>query len=243
MKKFTFIFLATLFSIHAQSVDIIGNFNLSSFGKYYPYENNGTMYVNFDFVVDNGPITTPFKIGFYVSTDMIITTSDFRFHQFTVNNCNTGSSAFPDQFGSAAPYKIPQMLTISGIPKNQNVFFGIILDYANAITETDEANNGGPVNMAPFQITGNVGISASFNPNLISIAPNPIRDYTIIDLKGFQSPDLVLKVMDISGRIVSVSEQISFPYVWNRSQLHNGIYFFIFEYKSVAVLRKKVILE
>lgn len=243
MKKFTLILTAILFSIHVFSVDIVGSFNLSSYGKYYPNEQNGTMYVNFDFVVNDGPINTPFKIGFYISTDLIIETTDFKFHEFTINSCNNGSSAFPDQFGSAAPYKIPQMLAISGIPKNQTVFFGIILDYGNVIAETDETNNGGSVNMAPFQITGNIGIDISFNPRNLSISPNPVKEQAIIDFQGNHSSDLTLKVLDITGRVVSLNEKLSFPYIWTRGELHSGVYIFIIENKGEAILRKKVILQ
>jgi hypothetical protein len=127
MKKFTLLLVSALFAVQTFGVDIVGNFSLSSYGKYYPYHANGTMHTNFDFVVNGGAISTPFKIGFYLSTDLIIETTDYKFHEFTVNSCNQGSSAFPDQFGSAAPYRIEQLLTLPGIPKNQTVFFGIIL--------------------------------------------------------------------------------------------------------------------
>lgn len=243
MKRITIILAAVLFSLQAFSVDIVGNFSLSSYGKYYPYEQNGTIYVNFDFVVTDGPITTPFKIGFYLSTDLIIETTDYKIHEFTINSCNNGNSAFPDQFGSAAPYKINQLLKMAGIPKNQTVFFGVILDYANAITETDETNNGGAVNMAPFQVIGNVGVDISFNTKSLTILPNPVVEKAIINFVGINSDNITLKVMDITGRIVSETNNISFPFVWLRGSLYSGAYIFILVRNSEAIIRKKVILN
>jgi len=223
MKRFTFIFVGVMLVLNSMAIDIIGHFNNQSYGKYYAYYSNGTINTNFDFEVQNGP-TTAFKIGFYLSSDMIITTSDFLINTFSISSANTGSSAFPDQFGQAAPYQIKNLLTIPSIPRNTTVFFGVILDADNEITESDETNNSGPINMAPFQIIGYVSINVSFNNKTIDIRPNPIIDKAIINVKGTDGKGITLKVMDITGRIVFEKKNLSFPYIWNRGNLKNGLW-------------------
>ncbi len=243
MKKITFILSVLLIAANSYAVDIIGHFNLSSYGKYYPYHHNGTLNVNFDFEVAGGPINHNFTIGFYLSSDLIIETSDFLIDTFAINHCNNGSSAFPDQFGQAAPYQIENLLTIPFIPKNQTVFFGVILDYQNEIAESDETNNSGPVNMAPFQITGNVAINITIHNKTIDIRPNPVLDKAVIDIKGIDTKDITLKLMDLTGKIVFQKTNISFPFIWERGNLQDGLYLFIVEQKGKAVLRKKIVLK
>ena len=243
MKKLTFILAIFLLSFNTMAVDIIGHFNLQSYGKYYPYHANGTINTNFDFEVQNGPINSSFKIGFYLSSDMIITTSDFLINTFTVSSANNGSSAFPDQFGQAAPYQIENLLTIPNIPINTTVFFGVILDSENDISESDESNNSGPINMAPFQIVGHVSINFTVNNRTIDIRPNPIISKAIINVKGTDGKGITLKVMDITGRIVYENKNLSFPFIWDRGDLKNGLYLFIIEKNNKAILRKKVVLQ
>ena len=243
MKIFTFIFSILFISLNSMAVDIIGHFNLQSYGKYYPYHSNGTLNVNFDFEVQGGPINKNFTIGFYLSSDMIIDNSDFLIDTFPINSVNTGSSAFPDQFGQPAPYQIKSLLTIPFIPKNTTVFFGVYLDYQNEISETNENNNSGTINMAPIKITGNVGITLTINNKTITIAPNPVIKSTTIDISGIEKKNISLKVMDITGKIVFKRQDVKFPYVWNRGNLKNGMYLLILERNNQAIIRKKIILQ
>lgn len=242
MKRVTFIFVALLIASNIMAIDIIGHFSTQSYGKYYAYSYNGTINTNFDFEVQNGPASN-FKIGFYLSSDLIITTSDFLINKFSITSANTGSSAFPDQFGQAAPYQIKNLLTIPNIPKNTTVFFGVILDCDNEVSESDEANNSGAVNMAPFQIVGNVSITFTTNKTNIDIRPNPVLDKAIINLEGTDGKAINFKVMDITGRIVFEKKNLSFPYIWDRGTLKNGLYLFIIEKNNKAIIRKKVVLQ
>jgi len=245
MRKFTFTLVALFLAISLSAVDIIEHFNLSSTGKYKPYTNNGTVQLHFDFEVTGGPINQHFTIGFYLSTDLIINTSDLLIDTFGINSCNNGSSAFPSNFGTPSPYKIEQMLLLPGVPHNTTFFLGCILDYKNEIAEDDENNNSGYIQMPPFQITGNVGnISIVVSQKtVLNIYPNPVMDKAVMNLTGDSGDNLSLEIMDITGKIVFIEKNIGFPYVWSRGDLQNGLYLVILRKNDKAILRKKLVLK
>jgi len=243
MKKFTLLFAIIVCTINLSAVDIVEHFSTQSTGHYYPYTENGTFTIQFDFELQNGPINHNFTVGFYLSNDLVIEPTDILIDTFSINSMNNGSSSFPDQFGQMSPYRIKQMLLKSGVPHNTTLFLGVILDYQNEISETDETNNGGFINMPPTSITGNVGINIFYQNRSIDIRPNPILNKAIIDVAGFIDNTLTINIMDVCGKIVFEKNDIQFPFVWDRDNLKDGLYLIMIFDSDQAIIRKKIVLN
>ena len=80
---------------------------------------------------NNGENTQSFNVGFYISTNSTISTSDTRFATRRIDSMGRG-----DVFTSRTTVTIPSNLT-SGV----TYYLGVIVDYDNALTEVDGSNN------------------------------------------------------------------------------------------------------
>jgi len=87
-------------------------------------------------VAGTGTVGGPFTIGFYLSTDPTITTGDVLLGSVVESTANNPG----DSFGESNPGR---MLTIPGGTSDGTYYLGMIIDSADAITETNETNNVG----------------------------------------------------------------------------------------------------
>jgi subtilase family serine protease len=86
-----------------------------------------------DIVKNQGTVgtgSTPFRVGFYLSKDKTITTSDTFLGSRSVSSLAAGASS-----QAATQVRIPADLTLG------TYFIGAIADDTNVITETNELNN------------------------------------------------------------------------------------------------------
>jgi hypothetical protein len=244
MKRFTFFSMLFLFTLSTYAVDIQEYFASSSTGHYYPFQQNGTIALKFDLQVSGGPISNSFVIAFVLSEDMnTFDHNDILIDSIRVSNAGNGSSEFPTNFVSAAPYLIQQLLKKSAIDHSKTYFVGCILDYNDDIAESDEANNSGAIQMPPVQIHGNVG----FNTNLgfweLSINPNPIHSSAIIKLDGNDINQASIQVYSLDGKLVRNTSNVVFPYIFQRNNLAIGTYEMIIINDGKAIIRKKIVIQ
>jgi len=85
-------------------------------------------------VSGTGTVGGPFTIGFYLSNDTNITTGDMLLGSVVENTANNPG----DNFGEASPGRT---LTIPGGTSDGTYYLGMIVDSADAITESNEGNN------------------------------------------------------------------------------------------------------
>ncbi len=85
-------------------------------------------------VAGTGTVGAAFDIGFYLSNDTTITTSDVLLHQFSVSAGLTAG----DLLGSPLP-GIP--MTIPNGTTEDTYYLGVLIDSADVVNETNEANN------------------------------------------------------------------------------------------------------
>ncbi len=243
MKKILTIFVLILFTFSARAVDIQEYFASSSTGKYYPYWNNGTITLKFDFIVDQGPVNHSFVVAFVLSTDMIFDINDILIDSVRISNVPNGSSEFPTDFVGAAPYKIEQMLKKANITHGTSYFVGCVLDYKNEIVESNEANNSGPIQMPPITISGGVGINTDLVFWQSSIQPNPVSDAAVIEVSGPNLNNTLIRLFSMDGRMVKEFKQVQFPFTFYRENLASGNYQMIIFNEGKAIIRKKLIIQ
>jgi len=82
----------------------------------------------------SGSVGGPFTVGFYLSTDSNITTGDVLLGQATESSAQSP----PDTFGESSPGRT---LTIPGGTADGTYYLGMIVDSADVVDETNEANN------------------------------------------------------------------------------------------------------
>lgn len=244
MKRFTILSLLILLGFTSFAVDIQQYFASSSTGKYYPFENNGTIKAKFDFIVNSGPINQSFVIAFVLSEDInVFDNNDIVIDTFRVTGAPNGSSEFPTDFGPQAPYLIEQMLKKPFIVHGKMYFLGCILDYKNEISESDETNNSGAIQMQPITVQGNIGFDTDLGFWKSSVNPNPIMSSAIIELEGGNIANAQIKVYSLDGRMVREITTSNFPYTFYRKDLAIGTYTMIIFNDGKAVIRKKIILQ
>jgi len=244
MKKITILFLLTLLSFTSFAVDIEQYFASSSTGKYYPFINNGTIQTKFDFIVNSGPVNQSFVIAFVLSEDInVFDNNDIVIDTFRVNSAANGSSEFPTDFGPQAPYLIEQMLKKPFIVHGKMYFLGCILDYKSEVSESDETNNSGPIQMQPITVQGNIGFDTDLGFWKASVNPNPIINSAIIELEGGNIANAQIKVYSHDGRMVREITTSNFPYTFYRKELAIGTYTMVIFNKGKAIIRKKIVLQ
>jgi hypothetical protein len=244
MKRFTILSLLILLSVTSFAVDIEQYFASSSTGKYYPFVNNGTIQTKFDFIVDSGPISSSFVIAFVLSEDInVFDHNDIVIDKFTVSSAGNGSSEFPTDFGTQAPYIIDQMLKKANIVHGKTYFVGCILDYDNDIAESNENNNSGPIQMPPITVSGNIGFDTDLGFWKSSINPNPINTSAVIELEGTKITNAEILIYTVEGKLIRTASVSSFPYTFYRRELAVGIYNMIITNDGKAIIRKKIIIQ
>ena len=245
MKRFTILSFLFLFSLSSfATVDIQEYFASSSTGKYYPFINNGTIHVKFDFIVNQGPINQSFVIAFVLSEDMnVFDNNDILIDTFRINSAPNGNSEFPTDFGPQAPYVINQMLKKPFIVHGKMYFLGCILDYKNEITESNENNNSGAIQAAPITVSGNVGIDTDLGFWKSSINPNPISSSAIITVEGSMLNQVKIQLYSVDGRLLRNTAVTNFPFTFYRNDLAVGVYNMIIFNDGKAIIRKKVIIQ
>ncbi len=244
MKRFTIISMLFLFSFSTYAVDIQEYFASSSTGKYLPFHNNGTIQVKFDIQVVQGPVTSSFLIAFVLSEDMnVFDHTDILIDTIRVSGANNGSSEFPTQFGSQAPYLIEQMLKKANVVHGKTYFFGCILDYDDDIVESNENNNSGPIQMPPIVIQGNIGFNTDLGFLESSISPNPIHSSAIIKLNGSSINNSNIMVYSFDGKLIRSITNVSFPYTFQRYNMAVGTYQMVILNEGKAIIRRKIIIQ
>jgi large repetitive protein len=108
-----------------------------------------------------------FSVGIYLSTDNVITTADRYIGYRSVSSLSSGSSS--------------AMNTIITIPSNialGDYYLGVIADYANNVTESDETNNA----LAGDRITiigPDLTTTAVSGPASVRVGASMTMDYTV----------------------------------------------------------------
>jgi len=244
MKRFTLLSMVFLFALSTYAVDIQEYFSSSSVGHYYPFQKNGTISIKFDLQVNSGPINKSFVIAFVLSEDMnTFDHNDILIDSIRVNGASNGSSEFPTNFVSAAPYLIEQMLKKANVDHSKTYFVGCILDYNDDIAESNESNNSGAIQMPPVQIHGNVGFNTDLGFWESSINPNPISTSAIITLEGNNINQNRIEIYSLDGRLVRSIKDVVFPYTFQRNNLARGTYEMIILNEGKAIIRKKIVIQ
>ena len=244
MRKLFTILAFIFISISVSAVDIEEYFSASSTGHYYPFQKNGTITLKFDFIVNQGPINQSFVIAFVLSTDMnVFDHNDILIDTVRVSGAPNGSSEFPTNFVSPAPYKIEQMLKKANVVHGTTYFLGCILDYNDDIAESNESNNSGPIQMPPLVVSGNVGFNTDLGFFKSSIYPNPITETAIINLSGKLKGNSTIQVYGTDGRLIRENNEVQFPYTFQRGNLAAGTYQMIIINNEKAILRKKIVIQ
>lgn len=182
-----------------------------------PSQSNATQngnFVNFKTVACQIYVTinTPtFSVGFYLSTDTTITTSDILAASYTVDCMN---SAMPACSSTNAASGIERACSVSNVDMTLlpgllagNYFAGTIIDYQNVVTEPDETNNawgfGNATNdktVITYSPLNNVGIRAnSLEGNIESMYMND-GSYSI---KSRTNLELNVELYSIDGKLLA----------------------------------------
>ena len=111
------------------------------------------------YIYNNGTtaISTPFKVGFYYSTDSTITTTDTQLSTFTLNGIGSYTQ-IPISGGNLT-------LTLPGNVPAGNAWIGVFIDYENKLTETSKSNNAPSM---PITITIP---KPDLTPTVLSVSP------------------------------------------------------------------------
>ncbi|PKP51517.1 MAG: hypothetical protein CVT95_00670 [Bacteroidetes bacterium HGW-Bacteroidetes-12] len=174
-------------------------------------------------------ITWPFRVGFYLSTDPIITTSDILVGTYTISylQINTGHNC--------SVYSI-DLSTVSGLTSG-TYYIGIYADDLNGVFEDVETNNSAAFkdwSNNLVQVTyGSVGIDENSFENDIELlnAPDGI---TVSSITGEK---LSVSVYSLTGQLVFRKED---EHISISNSNGRGAFLLIIEGKN-GVLKRKII--
>ncbi len=167
------------------------------------------------------------KMGFYLSLDNDITTSDYFIGEDNISNLSAGANELVNFSGD---------VSIFGIPDG-NYYVGAIADYETVIAESDETNNTFNTISPEIQLLTDNVINIKKGNN-VSIYPNPSTGIFTIEGNDIQKIELV----DITGKTVLNVIASEAKQTVNLTQNPKGIYFAKIT-TSEGVITKKLIVQ
>lgn len=175
-------------------------------------------------------ITWPFRVGFYLSTDPIITTSDILIGTYTINYLQVNNGHLCSVYGI-------DLSTVSGLTPG-TYYIGIYADDLNEVIEDIETNNSKAFkdwSNNLVQVTfGSVGVSENSFENDIEFL-NTSDGITVSSKTGEK---LSVKLYSISGQLVfrKEDEQVTIS-----NSIGNGVLLLTIEGKN-GVLKRKIFI-
>ncbi|MBV6462573.1 MAG: hypothetical protein HJHJAOHD_02749 [Flavobacteriales bacterium] len=205
----------TYFTQSGNTLDVHGQVSLYPADGFIP---NSTM-----------DITWPFRVGFYLSTDPVITTSDILIGTYTISYLQINTSHNCSVYGI-------DLSTISGLTPG-TYYIGIYADDLNGVYEDNETNNSAAFkdwSNNLVQVTyGSVGIGENSFENNIEFL-NTSDGITVLSKTGEK---LAVSVYSLSGQLVfrKEDEQVSLS-----NSIGSGMLLLTIEGKT-GVLKRKII--
>lgn len=109
-------------------------------------------------------ISTSFRVGFYLSTDIDITTSDTRVKYITINSL--GANSYIDKTTSFTPSDI----------QDGSYYVGFFIDYKASIEESNESNNTYYFSSPKYTVAAKPNLTTNTSSTNISVStPNTIN--------------------------------------------------------------------
>ncbi|ABS26527.1 CARDB domain-containing protein [Anaeromyxobacter sp. Fw109-5] len=139
----------------------------------------------------------PFRVGFYLSTDAVITTSDLRIGERVVNGLAAGSSSS----GNTAMV-VPAELA------GGTYYLGAIVDWSSSVVEADEGNNarlaGSLLVTAPDLFVATVVAPTSALAGETIVVENTVE----ADVSGGAAPGFYVGIFLSSDAVITASDRL-----------------------------------
>lgn len=179
--------------------------------------------IHYQFFVDNGGLIgtegVEFDYTVFLSLDNLYDPSDYQIEQG-----NMGALG-PEEYTAKTCFT-----NVTGVP-NGEYFLIVIIDFNEAIDETDEINNEGYA-ASPKVVIGSSSVETKLVPkefDLKAAYPNPFNASATIQFDLPESCPVSLKIYSSTGQHIAtlVDEFRSagvYPIVWNAEDLPSGMY-------------------
>ena len=105
--------------------------------------------------------------------------------------------------------------------------------------------------VSDFNFEGNMElkeVNLQFTGSSLSVYPNPLQDKTNINFNLLTSPDVSIKIFDVTGKMIEElvngnKEEGSHSVVWNASNFDKGVYLIKLYFDNKLIETERIVIQ
>ena len=182
--------------------------------------------ITYSYEIDNlgsVDVTNSFTNGIYLSTNTIISSSDYQIATWSHSSGVLANSYYTSD---------DLMTTVSGVPDGY-YYLGVIADINNDVTEMDKSNN------TNYTYFGYVSIPEFYINNDIKLYPNPVSDKLIIEFDN-QNISYNLEIINTTGQVILNKKITNSVEQVDLSGQSAGVYFVKLQSENNTIVKKVI---